>query len=218
MQVTPAFSDFAEGYEGGQSKVVWTTLVADLETPVSAYMKLAGDRPNSFLFESVEGGAIIGRYSFLGLKPDLIWRCHGENAEINRNARYDSDSFVPCEGAALNSLQALVEESRIELPVGLPPMASCLVGYMGYETVRLMERLPDRNPDHLGVPDGMFVRPTVIAIFDRVEDLVTVVTPIWPNPDQSAKAAYAQACERLSDVVEDFQQPLSDRRDAASES
>ncbi len=213
MHVEPEFSRFEELYDGGQPQVVWTTLVADLETPVSAFLKLAGDRPNSCLFESVEGGAMIGRYSFLGLKPDVIWRCFGDKAEINRKARYDSESFEPCEKGVLASLQDLVDESRIELPDSLPPMASCVSGYMGYETVRLMEHLPERNPDILGVPDGMFVRPTVIAIFDRVEDLVTIVTPVWPSAGQSARAAHAQACERLSDSVDDFSRPLFDRRD-----
>jgi anthranilate synthase component 1 len=180
-------------------------------------LKLADGRSKSFLFESVEGGANIGRYSFLGMKPDLIWRCFGEGAEINRQARYDDQAFEPIEGKVLDSLRALVEESRIELPAGLPPMASALVGYMGYETVHLMERLPGDNPDVLGVPDGIFVRPTVIAIFDRVEDVVTVVTPVWPKADLSARAAYAQACERISDVAQDFQRALPARRGGLDE-
>ena len=85
-------------------------------------------------------------------------------------------------------MQELVEESRIELPAGLPPMASCLVGYMGYDTVRLMERLPCDNPDPLDLPNGLFMRPTVIAIFDRVEDKMTVVTPVWPDKGMTARA------------------------------
>ena len=168
----PDFADFAKVYDSGAAQVVWTTLIADLETPVSAFLKLAEGQPNSVLFESVEGGTNIGRYSFLGFKPDVIWRCRGDQAEINRNAMLDLESFTPLEGGALDSLRALVAESRIELPQGLPPMASAVIGYLGYETVRLMEHLPDQNPDFLGVPDGMFIRPTVIAIFDRVEDQV----------------------------------------------
>ena len=213
MQVYPDFEEFQRKHEAGQAQVVYTSLVADLETPVSAFLKLAEGRPNSFLFESVEGGANIGRYSFLGLKPDLIWRCFRDKAEINRQARYESEAFEPLENSALESLRALIEESRIKLPERLPPMASCLVGYMGYDTVRLMERLPDNNPDVLGVPDGLFFRPTVIAIFDRVEDLVTVVTPVWSDPGVSARAAYARACERLSDIAADFERAPPQRRD-----
>ena len=212
MKIYPEFDDFEKVYGAGRSQVVWTSLVADLETPVSAFLKLAQDRPNSFLFESVEGGATIGRYSFLGCKPDIIWRCFGERAEINRQARFDTESFEPVQGPVLDSLQALIEESRIELPDGLPPMAAALVGYLGYDTVRLMERLPTEKPDVLGLPDGLFMRPTVIAIFDRIEDTMTVVTPIWPSDDLSARGAYARACERLGDAVQDFDRALAERR------
>ncbi len=214
METSPSLSTFRNGYAEGKAQVVWTTLVADLETPVSAFLKLADGRANSFLFESVEGGEIRGRYSFIGLKPDLIWRCHGARAEINRRARVDPNAFEPCAEEALDSLRALIAESVIDLPPGLPPMSAGLVGYMGYDTVRLMEHLPDENPDTLGLPDGLFVRPTVIAIFDSIEDLVTVVTPVRPNLDQSADAAYSQACERLGDVVADFARSLPYRRDS----
>jgi anthranilate synthase component 1 len=212
MNLFPEFAEFEAGYEKSRPQVVWTTLVADLETPVSAYLKLAQGRANAFLFESVEGGATIGRYSFLGCKPDLIWRCFGERAEVNRQARYDTDSFKALDGEPLATLQELVEESRIDLPPGLPPMASCLVGYLGYDTVRLMERLPCTNPDPLALPDGLFMRPTVIAIFDRVEDKMTVVTPVWPGDGMTARAAYARACERLSDTVQDFERALAEPR------
>ena len=212
MRVTPDYADFEACYQAGRAQVVWSTLVADLETPVSAFLKLAQDRPNAFLFESVEGGAQIGRYSFLGCKPDVIWRCHGEQAEINRQARYDTTAFSPLKGAVLDSLQDLVEESRIDLPEDLPPMASALVGYLGYDTVRLMERLPCDNPDEMKLPDGLFMRPTVIAIFDRVEDILTVVTPVWPSSGLSARAAYARACERLSDSMLDLERALVEPR------
>src|SRR6476469_7786051 len=100
MQIQPSPEAFSVAYAAGRPQVVWTTLVADLETPVSAMLKLADGRSNSFLFESVEGGATRGRYSFIGLKPDLIWRCFGNRAEINRRARSDPDAFLPHSGAA----------------------------------------------------------------------------------------------------------------------
>ena len=207
------YDGFARRYESGEAQVVWTTLIADLETPVSAFLKLAEGQPNSVLFESVEGGTNIGRYSFLGFKPDVIWRCRGNQSEINRTALEDLERFTPLEGDALDSLRALIAESRIELPQGLPPMASAVIGYLGYETVRLMEHLPEQNPDFLKVPDGMFIRPTVIAIFDRVEDQVTVVTPVWPDPKLATRAAYEAAHDRLAAVVSDFEQPVPRARD-----
>ena len=214
--MTPDFETFAAAYEAGRPQLVWTTLVADLETPVSAMLKLADGRPNSILFESVEGGAVRGRYSFIGLKPDLIWRCRGDAAEINRRARIDADAFEPCDSGALESLRSVVAESRVAIPDGLPPMAAGLFGYIGYDMIRLMERIPDSNPDDLGVPDGMFIRPTVIAIFDNIEDLVTIVTPVWPDPGMDAKAAYNQAGERLADVIADLGRNLPYRREAAA--
>jgi anthranilate synthase component 1 len=217
MQSSPDFAAFEAVYDAGRAQVVHTALIADLETPVSAFLKLAEGKPNAFLFESVEGGSIIGRYSFLGMRPDLIWRCRGRKAEINRRARFDSGSFEPLDKPVLDSLRDLIEECRFELPEGLPPMASCLLGYMGYDTVRLMEDLPDDNPLAIDVPDGLFIRPTVVAVFDRVEDLVTVFTPVWPRGDVSARAAYAQACERLADVAQDFERALPRGRDVIAD-
>jgi anthranilate synthase component I len=208
MSINPSFSEFSAGYDDGKSQILWTTLVADLETPVSAMMKLAEGKANSFLLESVEGGAVRGRYSIIGMKPDLIWRCDGKNARINRTARFDPEAFVACDKPVLDSLQALIDESYIDLPHHLPPMAAGLVGYMSYDTVRLMEDIPDSNPNDLGLPDGMFIRPTVMAIFDSILDVVTIVTPVWIGDGRSAQIAYNHAAERLSDAVNDFSRSL----------
>jgi anthranilate synthase component 1 len=213
MTARPDLAEFAAAYEASRPQVVWTSLVADLETPVSAMLKLAEGRPYSFLLESVEGGAVRGRYSAIGLKPDLIWRCFGARAEINRHARQDLATFEPCPGHALDELRRLIDEARIALPEGLPPMAAGLFGFMGYDMVRLMERLPDANPDPLGLPDAVFMRPTVMAIFDNIEDRVVIVTPVWPAPDLGARAAYDLARERLADVVADFDRGLPHRSD-----
>ncbi|KAB7739326.1 anthranilate synthase component I [Parvibaculum sedimenti] len=206
--ILPAFADFERIYNSGAAQVVWTRLVADLETPVSAMLKIADSRPNSFLLESVEGGDTRGRYSIIGLKPDVIWRTQGDKPEINRRALVDTQSFEPCGTGALASLRALIAESRIELPEDLPPMAAGVFGYMGYDTIRLIENLPNQRPDRLGLPDGLFLRPTIIAVFDSVKDEVTIVTPVRPEPGVSARAAYARAGERLTDVVADFDRSL----------
>ncbi len=216
MTPLPQFQAFRDNYDKGRPQAVWTTFVSDVETPVSAMLKLADGRPYSFLLESVEGGAIRGRYSFIGLKPDLIWRCFGDRAEVNREARQNLDSFVPETGGALQSLRSLVQESRIELPADLPPMAAGLVGYMAYDTIRLVERIPDNNPDVLNVPDGIFVRPTIMVVFDSIEDTATIVTPVRPTEGISAHAAYDLARERLSDIVADFERSLPYRREAVA--
>src|SRR6202048_812547 len=193
MQIEPAEDVFADRYARGDARVVWTTLVADLETPVSAFLKVA-NRPLSFLLESVEGGAVRGRYSIIGLEPDVVWRALGPRAEINRGR----NGFAPCPQSPLEALRALVAESRIALPHDLPPMAAGLFGYLGYDMVRLMENLPPANPDPIGIADAILVRPTLIVVFDAVKDTLTVVTPVRPEPGVSAKAAHARAVARLN--------------------
>ncbi|GAA0591462.1 anthranilate synthase component I [Caenispirillum bisanense] len=212
MTAHPDFATFAALHAQGKPQVVWRTLVADLETPVSAYLKLADGQPMSCLLESVEGGAVRGRYSIIGMKPDVVWRCRGDAAEINRRARTEPAAFEP-DGTAFDSLRRLIADSRIDLPEPLPPMAAGLVGYMGYDMVRLVERLPDTNPDTIGIPDGVFMRPTVMAIFDGIKDTVTLVTPVRPQDGVDARAAYDAAQERLADAVADFERSLPYRRE-----
>jgi anthranilate synthase component 1 len=207
MQIEPEENAFAKRYACGDPQVVWTSLVADLETPVSAFLKLGGSRPPSFLLESVEGGAVRGRYSIIGLAPDLIWRTRGTHAEINRAPARD-DAFVSCSEPPLEALRALIAESRIDLPPGLPPMAAGIFGYLGYDMVRLMEELPQPNPDPLGMADAILLRPTIVVVFDAVTDTITVVTPVRPERGVSAKSALARATERLSSVVDALDKPL----------
>jgi len=207
MQIEPPQSAFAERYARGEAQVAWTTLVADLETPVSAFLKIAGGKPMSFLLESVEGGAVRGRYSVIGLEPDLIWRANGTRAELNRSAR-SSGVFQPCSEPPLDALRSLIAESRIELPDDLPPMAAGVFGYLGYDTVRLIEELPPPNPDPIGLPDAVLMRPTLIVVFDAVKDAITVVTPVRPEPGVTAGAAFTRAQERLSAIVDALDRPL----------
>ena len=164
MQIEPAAASFERTYAAARAQVVWTTLVADLETPVSAFLKVASRRPLSFLLESVEGGATRGRYSVIGLDPDVVWRANGATAEINRTARAKADAFAPCGEPPLAALRSFIAESRIDIPEGLPPMAAGIFGYLGYDTVRLIEEIGDPNPDPIGLPDAILVRPTIAGL------------------------------------------------------
>jgi anthranilate synthase component 1 len=218
MHIAPAAEEFAGRYAAGVAQVVWTRLVADLETPVSVFLKVTGartkaslkdSRASSFLLESVEGGAVRGRYSIIGIEPDLIFRTSGRRAEINPSPQTDADGFAPAGPDPLAALRAFIEESRIALPHLLPPMAAGVFGYLGYDMVRLLEdTLSAPAPDPLGIPDAVLVRPTLVIVFDAVEDTITVVTPVRPQPDVSAKTALARARERLSAVVDALDQPL----------
>jgi anthranilate synthase component 1 len=208
MQFEPSAELFAARYAAGEPQVVSTTLVADLETPVSAFLKIAGSRPLSFLLESVEDGAVRGRYSIIGLEPDVIFRINGRRAEINRVAQTEPGTFTALDDAPLVALRSFLVESRIALPDGLPPMAAGVFGYLGYDIVRLIEDLPPPRNDRIGVPDAVLVRPTLILIFDAVEDTITIVTPARRHEAVPAHAALAGAKERLLAVVRSLDRPL----------
>ena len=209
MTTLPDYDAFARAYVAGEAEVAVTTLVADLETPVSAYLKLARGRAgNMFLLESVEGGAQRGRYSMIGLDPDLIFRSTGDRAEINRRALADPEAFAPCPGEPLDALRALLAESRIKMPPGLPPMSAGVFGYLGYDMVRRMERLSPAKPDPIGVPEALLIRPTVMVVFDGARDEMAIVTPVRPAPGVSARAAYESAMARLDAVVDALEAPL----------
>jgi anthranilate synthase component 1 len=214
MEVLPEASAFTARYAAGEAQLVWTTLVADLETAVSAFLKIADDKPHSFLLESVEGGETRGRYSIIGLDPDLIWRTIGTHAEINRNARTKPGVFEAYSEPPLEALRALLAESKLNVPESLPPMAAGVFGYLGYDMVRLMEKLPPANPDPIGIPDAILIRPTLVIVFDAVKDSITIVTPVRPEKSVAASTAHTRAVERLSSIVDTLEKPLP-KQDAA---
>ena len=204
MTPEPAFEAFQRAHDGGAAQVVWTRLIDDLETPVSAFLKIGHGKPYAFLFESVEGGAFRARYSIITLAPDLVWRCRGDRAEIAQGVdAIAAERFVAQAGGALDSLRDLIAASRIELPPGLPPMAAGIFGAMGYDMIRLAEHLPNVNPDPLDLPDSVLARPSIVAIFDAIAQEIILVTPVRPN-GASARAAYDAASARLDAVVADL--------------
>ena len=210
MKLIPEFGAFESGFAQGKNQLVYARLAADLDTPVSLMMKLSDAGKDSFLLESVTGGEVRGRYSIVGLKPDLIWKCEGETAFINRNARFATDEFQPQTADPLQSLRDLIAESHIDTPDDLPASSAGLFGYLGYDMIRLVEHLPDINPDPVGLPDAVMIRPSVVAVLDGVKGDVIVVSPAWASSGLSARAAYAQAAERVMDAVRDLSRHPSD--------
>jgi anthranilate synthase component I len=217
MQLQPSFADFEAGWNAGQNQIVWARLAADLDTPVSLMLKLGDARADTFMLESVTGGEVRGRYSIVGMKPDLVWQCHGQHSRINREARFDRQSFTDLPGPPLQTLRGLLAECRIAMPEGLPAVAAGLFGYLGYDMIRLVENLPDVNPDPLGLPDAELIRPSVVAVLDGVKGEVTVVAPAWVAGGLSARAAYAQAAERVMDALRDLDRAPSAARDLGEE-
>ncbi|HEX4296479.1 MAG TPA: anthranilate synthase component I, partial [Devosia sp.] len=196
-----SYEQFATAYDAGRAQIVFRRVVADLETPIGAYLKLAEGRHNTFLLESVQDGAIVGRYSMIGYDPDIILKVERGKAAINRDARLRPDAFVPLAEPPLAALRALVAESRVDVPEGLPATAAGIYGYLGYDMVRLMEELPDANPDDLGLPEAILSRPSVLAIFDTLKDELYLTAPVYVRAGTTARQAWEAAQGRIDDAT-----------------
>lgn len=203
-----ALDTVREALGRGESALVWKRQIADTDTPISAALKLIEPDRGDFLLESVEGGAVRGRYSLLGLAPDLVFRAQGQSAEINRQWATDGTAFVPQDAGALESLRQLVAECRCEVDEALPSALACLVGYFGYETVGLVEKLPRPSENPLQLPDMLFVRPTVILIFDRLADALFLVAPVWAGSFGDMDQAITAALERIDATAARLAAPL----------
>lgn len=204
----PNRADFIAAYQASNAQLVYRRVVNDIDTPVSAYIKIALGQPYAFLFESVQGGEQRGRYSFLGFSPDIVWRSHGDSSEIARGADIDARHFTPLSGKPLDTLRALQDESAFDLPEDIPPMAAGLFGYLGYDMIRQVEHLPQVNADPIGTPDAIMVRPAIVAIFDLIAQEVILASAVYPD-DQSADAAYAAALARLDTVEVEMAKPTT---------
>lgn len=243
--IYPAFPEFSEKFASGKSQLLWTVCPADLDTPVSAMLRLMEEGKPCFLLESVEKGEIRGRYSVIGLMPDIIWKCTGNQAEIcypndialplsspsssgvnsciqtytspslpnmEKKLKHSNSNvyeFTKCSKASLDSFRELYEQSKIEIPDGLPPMASGLVGTMGYDMVKLMEDLPSTKPDSIGVPDSCFIRPKIMVIFDAVTDKIFIISSVFATENKTdAKLEYTEAVKRITYVLERLASPV----------
>ncbi|MEO1015666.1 MAG: anthranilate synthase component I [Pseudomonadota bacterium] len=196
---------FKSRHDSGESQLVARRLAADLDTPVSAFLKLAGDRPFAFLLESVEGGDQLGRYSIIGMDPDAVWRADGEHASLNRSFTDDPLTFEQQDAAPLDSLKAFIEESRVAPPPDgaplPPPMAAGVFGYLGYDIARQIERLPAPPPRYADTPDAIMMRPTLIAVFDNVRQEISLFSPARPTAGVDAQTAFEAAEARLDAAV-----------------
>jgi anthranilate synthase component 1 len=194
--------------DAGEPALIWRKQVADTETPVSAALKLMEAERGDFLLESVEGGETRGRHSLIGLSPDLVFRADGDEAAINAHWLTDRDAFIDEQTDSLNALRNLVKRCQMDVPEGLPRALACLVGYFGYETIGLVEKLPRAPQSELALPDMLFVRPTVIVIFDRLADEMFLVAPVWPETMGDADSKLASAEERLDEVERQISAPV----------
>ncbi len=200
----------------GRATLVWRRMIADAETPVGAAAKLIEPGRGDFLLESVEGGAVRGRYSLLGLDPDLVFRATGAACEINHSWRTNRDGFTALPGDSLGELRNLVNACRIDnIPAALPKALACLVGYFGYETIGLVEKLPRAPQSALELPDMLFVRPALVLVFDRLSEEMFCIAPLWPS-DHAAQRVLEAAQERIDEALRQLAQPAPVSADASN--
>ena len=207
ISITPSRDNIATLLDDtDKGTLVYTKLVADLETPVSAMIKLGGNQPYSCLLESVEGGNTWGRFSVIAIDPDLLWTCNDRAAW-----RMTPDGAPIGESSAdpFASLRALITASEIDIPDDLPPMAAGLFGYFGYEMISHMERLPVSNPDTINAPTAMLMRPQIVVIFDRLKDEMLIGTPLRKADAGNPEAAWDAASARLEKTVTILNTPLA---------
>ena len=202
------FQHFSAQYDAGKSQIVWRRIVADLETPIGTYLKLAQGRKNTFLLESVQDGTTRGRYSIIGSQPDMILKVEAGQASINRRAQVDEAAFEPLPDLPLDALRNLVADSKIDVPAGLPPQSAGVYGFLGYEMVRYMEVLPDSNPDDLKLPEATLIRPSLLAIFDTLKDELYLTAPVYVRAGTTARQAYEAAEARMDDAIARLSQAM----------
>lgn len=196
-------------YSKGLNQIIYKILVADTQTAVGAMMKLSQGQTHHFLLESVEGGEIRGRFSVIGLSPDLIWRSRGNEVYINRQPQLNPDAFEKhISDNPLDFLRALMRESEMASTAPLPPMAAGLFGYLGYDMIRHVEKLPDQNQDPLDDFESLLMRPSVVAIFDRLKDSITLAYQIRHADHQSADAGWLAAIDAIEKTEEQLRLPL----------
>jgi len=188
---------FIQGYENGVPQILKKNLIADIETPISSLLKISNNQKYSFLLESVEGGSKRGRYSLLGCEPDLIWEVKSNKSKlkyIKNNYNYEISS------SPIQSLKQLVKLSKIpnenyEVPYPI------LVGYLGYSMIQYMENLNLKNIDNINIPEAILIRPKVVAVFDNIKDIISLMTLTYPTKDINAKKSYDESKKLLEQTI-----------------
>ena len=201
----PNYKDFAFAFKKHKNQVVYQRLSADLDTAVSLMIKLSKSKKNSFLLESVTGGEIKGRYSVIGMDPDLVWECYGQTSQIKIK---NKKKFATCESKPLIALRELIAETKIDFPKSLPQMSAGLFGFLGYDMIRLVENLPNINPDVLKLPDAVMIRPQTIIIIDNVKSEIIIVCPVWATNYKDPQLAYQASVNRINKIIKKMQSKI----------
>lgn len=201
--IFPSFTGFKEKLEKGNLVPVWTEILADFDTPVSALSKIeTGDY--AFLLESVEGGEKWGRYSFLGTEPSVVFRSKESNVEIIENG-----TAVKTEGNPIDSLRELLSRYTPVVNMDLPRFHGGAVGYFGYDVVRFVEKLPEIANDDLKLWDSVFMITDSVLVFDNINNKLKIISNAYVSRPNEARRAYRAAVEKIENLIEKLRSPLS---------
>ena len=204
----PDYKNFKKKLDEGKNQLIYRRIPADLDTAVSLMIKLTKNKKNSFLLESVTGGEIKGRYSVIGMDPDLIWECFGESSRIKTKSQKKFSSFKKCKQNPLVVLRKILAETKVDIPKSLPQMAAGLFGFIGYDMIRLVENLPHNNPDVLKLPDAVMIRPQIIIIIDGVKNEIIIVSPVWAKKSKEPKFEYRTALKKIAGIEKKMQSKI----------
>ncbi len=178
-------------------------ILADLDTPVSAFRKINRSR-YGFLLESVEGGERIARYSFLGDNPSILFQSKGNNVSLRYNGTNVQESTVT---DPIESLKTFMSQFHVYRDPDLPRFFGGAVGYLSYDMVRFMETLPDKNPDDLNLPDMYFMLTDTFLIFDHVQRKIQIVSNAHIEAGVSPEKAYQEAVDKIDNLVRLLREP-----------
>ena len=200
----PGIDQFRELAASAGLIPVCREIIADLDTPLTVFAKVAGEESHAFLFESLEGGEKWGRYSFIGLDPIATFESRGERITLRRGSEVTEQNGNP-----ITVLQALLNSFAPCLAAEyLPRFFGGAVGYMGYDMVRFMERLPEKNPPLVDFPDSLLMIPRTVLIYDSLRQTLTIVECVVVGGRDDADALYRLAQERIDRVVARLRQPV----------
>tara|TARA_B100001989_G_C24538535_1_gene466052 strand:+ start:782 stop:2293 length:1512 start_codon:yes stop_codon:yes gene_type:complete len=207
-EANPGFNLFKQNYLKRKNQLFWRVFKSDLDTPVSAYLKLCQNtnKKNCFLLESVQDGSFRGRYSIIGMLPDLVWKSVQNETFLKEACK--NKEYIKVKKTPLASLKLIIEKSKVDFPDFLPPMSTALIGYLGYETIEQFEKIPKRKLSDLKLPDGFFIRPTIMAIFDNLKNQLTITSPFWYEKNLNLKKEYSKKLELIDSIRKSLMIPF----------
>ncbi len=200
----PDFNLFQKNYISGKKQLLFLSFAADIHTPVSVLLKLKKEK-YTFLYESVEKGSQKGRYSVIGLKPDLIWECKNNICQL-KDLNFSNKKMI-INKKPLDSLKELMNNNKLKLPYNIPSITTGIFGYMGYEMIQYFENINLQKKNNLKLPDSIFIRPSITLVFDNVNDKL-FITKLVCKSKLNSKESFDKAIVDIYKIVEKINKPI----------